>query len=77
MKDYKWFLKKYVKPFTFRIIFIIIMGVIVAASNAAVIGFVKLVQEDIFTDKNRDILRMSAMLHDVGKMAISDRLMGR
>ena len=32
-----------------------------------------LAQDDI--DKNRDILRMSAMLHDVGKVAISDLIL--
>ena len=32
-----------------------------------------LLQEEI--DKNRDVLRMSAMLHDVGKVAISDTIL--
>jgi HD-GYP domain-containing protein (c-di-GMP phosphodiesterase class II) len=32
-----------------------------------------LAQEEI--DKNRDVLRMSAMLHDVGKVAISDTIL--
>ena len=33
----------------------------------------RLSQEEI--DKNRDVLRMAAMLHDVGKVAISDTIL--
>ena len=36
-------------------------------------NFRKEVQKEI--DKNRDVLRMAAMLHDVGKVAISDLIL--
>jgi len=56
MKDYFWFLKKYIKPYWFKISLVIIFGIIVALSKTVVIGLVKIIPDEIFLAKDKAVL---------------------
>lgn len=56
MKDYIWFLKKYLKPYWFKILLIIIFGILVAISKTVVIGIVKIIPDEIFIAKDKKVL---------------------
>lgn len=55
--NFFWFFKNYLKSYIFQIIFIFFLGILVSVTTVAVIQFVKPMLDDVFINKDLEVLK--------------------
>jgi ATP-binding cassette, subfamily B, bacterial MsbA len=62
LNNFTWFYKKYLKPHWAKIIVIFILGLFVSAVPVASIQFIRLMLDDVFSEKNLETLKFISVM---------------
>ncbi|MEI6079895.1 MAG: ABC transporter transmembrane domain-containing protein, partial [bacterium] len=62
MKNFLWFTKKYIRPHWPQLILIFFLGLIVSAIPVASLQFIRLMLDDVFTQKNMETLKFISIM---------------